>query len=472
MKLGLTAKALALAVAVGITSQAMADTTTGWWDINFENVTAIAQLTNETANVPFPDGTWTISDGDESTITNAVPADEYGTYLKLDTQGTDLVWKPNAASTEDIVLVNADIFLVGSDSEPTGFDTDTENPVQSAVYLKNYLNDDNEPTNSVLCAYVSGGSEGNKWVELSADDVTMVDTNWYKIKIEVDYTGTTPEARFYVDNKQMVTTEQESFPIANYNKFSTDDLKKVNSVSFRGTGAVDNFVGQQVTPTPAAELQFTVATYTDEVQDIAANVAAVSDLILNAGTQFYVVFEKFDSTNGTEPLSLVRVYTSGSPVTNDYVVSFDGDTTWTYGGPLFYDDDNWGIRLNIETVGMTEGQIVEAYYGTHPPIVEPPAGDPSAPAIGGGDIGTNAPVSFETVGSDEYFCVTFAAPEAGVTYSLETATALGEAFIPGVGDDVSGTSASIGQVITLKAKTGGATKMFFRVKAEIQPVAQ
>ena len=115
--------------------------------------------------------------------------------------------------------------------------------------------------------------------------------------------------------------------------------------------------------------------------------------------------------------------------------------------------------------------VVEGYYGVEPSGGTPPPADPTAPTIGGG-LGTGvAPVAFETIGTDEYFVVQFAAPEAGVAYSLQTKAALSDASWTDATDPLAtGTSASVNEVMTLKAPTGSASKMFFRVKAVVKAV--
>ncbi|NLE42920.1 MAG: hypothetical protein GX615_13990, partial [Lentisphaerae bacterium] len=120
-----------------------------------------------------------------------------------------------------------------------------------------------------------------------------------------------------------------------------------------------------------------------------------------------------------------------------------------------------GIRLDIDTTTLTEGYVIEAYYGadptggnpdpTIPPAIQPITGQPA--------------VAFETIGEDEYFAVSFVAPEAGIVYSLQTQTALGGSWTDETDPLATDTSSAANEEITLKAPTGGATTKFFRVKA-------
>ena len=449
MNISKTAKAFAVAAAVGLTSQVFGATTNQWWSENFDSVADIAALTNTTYSAV---GQWSTAEGDESSI-------DTGT-LKLDTQGNNLTWTPTAPSTSTVVLVDAAIYLVGSDSEPTGFDPSED--VQTAVFLKNYVDEtSNVTTSSVLCAYVGDALNDNVWVEL--EGVAMTDTNWYDLRIEVDYNAATPVARYYVggvllDAKgESATTE---FPIANNLLFQNEAAQKVSSVSFRGTGAVDNFVGSQVLPDAALLLTFDVSTFTDNVEDGSPNIRASSGAVTQ-GTQFWVTFAPFAGEEGSEKyLTVVRVYTNGTQYVDldaNYV-----DPDWTLDAPLVYDEVNFGVRLNVDTAALTEGWTIEAYYGADPAGGNPdPVIDPVIQPINSG----NTPaVAFETIGVVEYFAVSFVAPEAGIVYSLQTQTALGGSWTDETGPLATVESTAADEEITLKAPTGGATTKFYRVK--------
>lgn len=92
-----------------------------------------------------------------------------------------------------------------------------------------------------------------------------------------------------------------------------------------------------------------------------------------------------------------------------------------------------------------------------------PGANAIPPAIGSSE-GT-VPTAFETIGGVEYFVATFAAPEAYVTYTLQTNANLGLPFADATNSLASAVSTWVGQMITLRAPTSGASKMFFRVKA-------
>ena len=464
MKIRNTAKVLAVSAVVGMCLSSFGATTNGWWSENFDTVASIDALTNTTYST---EGVWTRGENDESAIESQ--------YLKLDTQGTDLTWTPTTAASSTQVLVDGDIYLVGSDTAPasTSFDGDESNPVQTALFLRTDFDaEDNTITNTVLCAYVNNGGV-NAWVELEGK--TMVTTNWYNIRIEVSYASVDSTVRFIVDgvvmNKKGEETT-ESFTIANFNSFSQQAAKKVNSVAFRGTGRVDNFVGQTVEVGVGPLVNFSWATFTTAGQDSTANILGdppSADVAGNPWTIMFAMNTRAASAGVSTNLTAVRVIKNGS-VTNDYAASYDG-STWTLDSPLTADVEEGVIKLTITTAVDDTSYVVEGYYGVEPTDggVTPPA-DPTAPTIGAGLGAGVAPVAFEMIGTDEYFVVQFAAPEAGVTYSLQTKAALTDAnWADAIDQIATATSAAVDEVMTLKAPTGGASKMFFRVKAVIVP---
>ena len=189
--------AAALAVgALALPSGAETVTTNDWWDVRFESPTptgvnleigelgALTNFDNQALGTvkPYLSGQWSMIDGDESYVTN-----EFNTVttngvtfggdwcIKLDTQGNDLTWTPTNNPVADITtLVDADLYLVGSDSPPDASDFDGTSDVQTAIYLKNETDEaTGETTNSVLCVYVRNSSGGNYWQEL--DGVERLD---------------------------------------------------------------------------------------------------------------------------------------------------------------------------------------------------------------------------------------------------------------------------------------------------------
>lgn len=464
MNIKKTAKAFAVAAVVGMSSQVIAATTNNWWDIAFTGATTITALTNDVPDYP---GTWSRAAGDESSIqTNG----EGNVYLKLDTQGNNVTWTPTLASTTSVVLVDSDIYLVGSDSAPTGFDEDAGNPVQTAVYLKNYINSENVTTSSVLCAYVENEVNANVWVEL--EGVTMVDTNWYNVKIVVDYSAAVPKAKFIVNDIVMNAAGASTafeFPIANNSDFSQESAQKVKSVSFRGTGSVDNFVGSQVIVDTAAVLTFDVTTFVTNVEQVVAFAADVG-MTVSEGTDFWVTFAEEDGS--ANYLTVVRVYTNETQFV-DLNATYVSPGTWTFDPVtlLSYDSGNQGVKITIPTTGLTVGLVIEAYYGDAPTSGGNPVPNPGTPPV----IGPGASVpatAFENILGVDYFVVTFNTTDAvGIRYTLCTSATLvaPTSFTPNADPLATTVSTSSPQEITLKAPTGGATTLFFCIKASQVP---
>jgi len=466
MKIKNAAKFLAVAVVASLALSAFA-TETQWWSEDFD--AAGLDMITLTGLTYSAEGQWTTGETDESAI---VVEDENG-YLKLDTQGSDLTWTPvplQEAAAQ--VLVDAKIFLVGSETPPapTSFDNDTENPVQTAVYLRTDIDEAGDIENTVLCAYVNDPFEGNVWVELEGEDLEMENEEWYDIRIELTYSGAgSPKVRFIVNETVMSLNggTQQEFDIANGSDFLQSAAKKVNSVSFRGTGGVDNFVGTIVETEMAASVDFSWATFTADGEDEDAYIKGTPTAVGSVGSPWTILFEEEGSDYSD--LAAVVVIANEGTVTNVYKASFNEE--WILDSPLVFNDGVDAISLTITPQEGDTDYVVWGYYGIEPdfegsePGPEEPE-DPAAPTIGGGLGAGEAALAFEDVEDDEYFVVQFAAPEAGVTYSLESTTDIGNPSWAAETDPLASmTSAQAEETITLKAPTDGATKKFFRVKA-------
>jgi len=239
-----------------------------WWKVNFDGpfpagaelvVGELGNLTNDStkgvAIQPYASGVWTALDGDESYVTNK-ESDLEDCYIKLDTQGNDLTWTPtneNAVIKNTIALVDAQLFLVGSDTAPDPADFDGNDDVQSAIFLKNETDEETgETTNSILCVYVYDdrpGVKDNVWWELEGRAKTptndIPDNDWYHVTVLVDHQKdpSMPKVEVYVDGVKLHVRggSDTRFNAANTGKAS--EAGCIQSVSFRGTGAIDNFIG-------------------------------------------------------------------------------------------------------------------------------------------------------------------------------------------------------------------------------------
>ena len=298
--------ALALAVA-GLSAQGT-ETTNAWWKVDFQSPTPVAPegevwpqgyggvnlpvdegtlgaLTNNYfqngAQQPYLAGFWTMEDGDESYITNSFNATNLSgrafggdNCIKLDTQGNDLTWTVDTNPQNDHTmadglkaLVDADLYLVGSDSPPDASDFDAASDVQTAVYLKNETDEDSgETTNSVLCVYVyDENAEVNYWQEL--DGPELKDNSWARVQVIVDHSDDAnkpPVVQVYVNGTPMHARNGTDTSWTAANGPDAQTAGRVSSVAFRGTGAVDNFVGKTIEEVPSF-LDFTAAVYMNNV---------------------------------------------------------------------------------------------------------------------------------------------------------------------------------------------------------------
>ena len=275
--------AAALAVgALALPARAETATTNDWWNVTFEpgsfqtgfgelTVGELGTLTNDETKSecvqPYASGVWTMIDGDESYVTNEfnptnLPAGEFGRdyCIKLDTQGNDLTWTPTGAVDKLSYLVDADLYLVGSDSAPDASDFDADSDVQAAIYLKNETNEETgETTNSVLCVYVEDADTGKSyWQELKG--VKLDDNSWAHVQVVVDHSGKNPMVSVFVNGTQMSARDGNALSWLTANKVTAVSTGKVNSVAFRGTGAVDNFAGKSLEKT-SSSYNFTAEVY-------------------------------------------------------------------------------------------------------------------------------------------------------------------------------------------------------------------
>ena len=355
--------AAALAVgALALPARAETTTTNDWWDVKFESPTPsvsvnniayggttftegkLGALTNNAStagydaqvqqNQPWASGYWAMVDGDESYWTNEWYVAEgdmpnfTNSYLKLDTQGNDLTWTPTNSAIELTTLVDADLYLVGSDSPPDTDDFDSAKDVQTAIYLKNEIDEENgETTNSVLCVYVEDALSGNPyWQELKG--VELTDNTWAHIQVLVDHTGD-PKVSVFVNGTQM--SARDGSDIAWTIAHSTSDgakEHKIHSVAFRGTGAVDNFAGKTL-QTSYEEFDFSAEVYmNDELQEV-GTVGNVSRLLesVQSGAGKTADFVNFRLTNAANPANPIDVSIA---LTKIELEDFEHDAVSTY----------------------------------------------------------------------------------------------------------------------------------------------
>ena len=441
---------------------------TAWWSVDFDSKT-IEQITNA-ADPAYATGQFARdAEADQSAIVVWDKEDVHvGTeVLKLDTQGTDLSWTPVAASgTYNTVYIDSDIYFVGSDTEPSAAQFESaEAPVQTAIFLKNTTDDQGNVTASTLCAYAfDAATKGNVWKELPNAGIT--DNSWAHIRVTVNYDGLDPMFSVYVnDVLQGDANGTTSFTVANADSFKAASKRKLNSVAFRGTGAVDNFAGA-FEDKQAVIYKLANTVYFDGAVSKAYAIAETS--IPEGTAKVTLSFPKFcgvDYDLGTYAGTVKKiVLTNIDGSVEEFTFSVDTntamfDTTVTSGDASRWVMSETDMDIVYDTTGIAANPAnVVVYYESEG--YTPPSADPIVPSISGEGLpaGT-APVELT---ADNSFVVRFVAPEAGVTYTLQAAGAIGSAFADTV---VSKTSSESGEVIELVAPPSEEPSQFFRVKA-------
>ena len=248
--------AAALAVAMGTQGLALTETNTVYTQ-DFDGVdTTTYTLMSDLALTGWSDPTASGEDADKSFLVAAPVSvsatDGYegyaGKHLELNTDGHELVYTPTSgAITNTTAQISMRVRLVGSESDPTGLDTD----VHSAVYLKT---DENDPTFAALYAYTwSAEGETNEWVALNTTGLAgLANGAVLALRVTMDYAD--QEATY----EGVIVTADPDADIADsaYVGLGTIDManvdtasvsgKVLSNVAFKGTGGVDNLVIRQI----------------------------------------------------------------------------------------------------------------------------------------------------------------------------------------------------------------------------------
>ena len=348
--------AFAGVVAGSLALSAQADTT--WWSEDFSDYSLdITAMTNV-----FTKGTWTMREGDTSYLA-ASYSNSVDEVLVLNTEGQDLTFAPtNATPASDVTVVDADVFFVGSDASPNLSEDPT---VQFAMYLN--VPDEtagNNASNSVM-VYVNPELEGAEWVAL--DNTDIADKSWHHVQVRITYPETgNRTVSVWIDGTEK--TPGGGYVIAN----GGDDAPGLSSVSFKGTGAVDNFTGGFVVADAAPTHTFTAAAYVDGVLD---PTTVIAEYAAQAGTA--AVFE-VPRTVSTKTITniVVKALETGSDVA--YAVTDDGtDFTVTPAGLAFDATDPTAVLITVSTDDAaatgdpTNYLALVVYYGEDTPAPEP-----------------------------------------------------------------------------------------------------
>lgn len=373
--------ASASALAICLSSSLGATETNDWFEVGFgTGYTANVLVTNNTAS--GENGAWTGSGGDASTVTNMAVK---GQVARLDTQGGQLTWTPTS-QTGNRVLLDTAVYLVGSDDEPGISDGN----VQTEVYLST------AGTTTNLQAHVGNGSGGSVWVALSSANVTITDKSWVQLRIEINYDATPNQVSFYVNGYRMTSGDDNFWPVMPSGAAATT----VNSVSFKGTGYIDNFVGKTVDIT-ADGPSYAPFTNVDNGASVSAGSYSVEGGVLSVNF--------LDSLNdGADDLQYVKL--TGPDYVRTYRTS-DGDAA------------------NFDVSGLAPGSYtITAYYGDAPSVV-PLGYKPAASA-------TNSIPAAAVVDDNGKKLRVNVAPKSGLYYTLFVGT---DSVLPG---DLSAAAAS------------------------------
>ena len=415
-----------MSAALVASSSALASETT-WWSMDFNDLTVAedSSLTN-TLNDAYgtsQNGLWTTEEGDQSTIENG--------QLKLNTQGTDLTWTPNADNdTTAITYIDADVTFVGSDAAPTVTETD----IHTAVYLKNLVDDTtSEVTNSVLCAWVRTGSESTgSWVELSGYDVE--DNGTYNLRIMLDGNSLS----FYINDTLLSNGDMTRF------RTSKDGYSgSVDSVSFRGTGYVDNFAASQEEKAVAAKAY--VADYTVFVDnaDVTSEWSwevfmgeefAPTSLTLNGNSG--VVASVWDFAYSTDDgsqlgaisaIKLVSDSQSFEVIYDAETGAFVGDSTLVIDSEVSELGTKYIVSVDTDELVADAEYTVEFYYGEYTPSEPEPDPEPvklAAPVVSSSVTDTTVTLTWVAVENAVSYDVTFGDTTTTVTELTFTASDL------------------------------------------------
>lgn len=365
-----TLQMTASAVALGaLALSAGADTTAAWWSLNFENLTT--EWTNNEWNIPDVGSFNRSSEEDVSAVTSTYKDEALDSAaLELNTNGGDLVFAPGTRPDSGAgVVVDADVFFIASEQDPT-ITEDSNKPVQAALYL--YSNPDSGDDPEFRAYTYANDLGGNGWVALSTFTVTEADLSsgiWRHVQIT--YVGENVTYKIGAKGADLSDVVGETISRANNNLTGGS----FHEVVFKGTGLVDNFVGQSLTvETTSYDYLVSVASGTNPDMELVKTEAG--------GTVTFSI-PLFDEE--TNPLTKIEVIgTDGTTVARTVTVAVDdgGETaTFTENGTdtTFVDYGDFSVDVSaFVALGEPEGTdftLLKLYYGSSEPPAEEEWGD-------------------------------------------------------------------------------------------------
>ncbi len=297
-----------------------------------------------------------------------------GNVLKLATDAADFTFTPSEAvdgAAADEVLVDADVYFVGSDTAPA-IEAGT---VQTALYLDVPEEDPDslEPVVPTLKLYASDARTGlDGWISLTNNNVSIEDKSWHHVQVRIDYNANHTLVRVLIDGVEATPSGEDTPNLASYDNW--DDAKTLNSVAFRGTGAVDNFVGDTFV---SARYNFAEEIYVDDqLSGAYTNELVAPGTVAASGSG---AFPEFAKTVDSKKIDHVDVYdfTSGAYTTyTGFVYEGDVITALPAGFPgEIGEEDPFGdipVSFSIATDGA-DGEdgstyvMIKIYYGESTP---------------------------------------------------------------------------------------------------------
>lgn len=395
-----------MSVALVVSSSAFAAEETPWWSMNFDGLTVVegSSLTNtlNTAYGTDQNGAWSTEEGDLSELVD--------NKLKLNTQGTDLTWTPNGDNDETaITYIDADVTFVGSDTAPTISETD----VHTAVYLKNIINDETgKVASSVLCAWVKT-ADGNDWVELTG--ATVKDNETYKLRIMLE----SDQLSFYIDGTllQDLSGETKLFSA------KVGAAGEVNSVSFRGTGFVDNFAASQEEAAVIENATIVGAkVFLDNVDKtsewdwqyfLSAN---YNGQTLSLDGKSYLTVTAWNMA--TQPTSPLTEFGSIAAIklvsdTESFEIVYDDETGFSSSTTLSVTPivEEWGTKYEVyvdtDELDANAEYTLEFYYGEYTPSEEPDPVQLGTPSVTATTTANSVTLTWDVVANATGYEVTF-----------------------------------------------------------------
>ena len=290
-----------------------------------------------------PANNWTQAQDDYSAIVatnNALDANSTKSLL-LDTGDAELSYAVTNVS-DDVTILTMDVFFVGTDTAPdtTGFTG------QTMVYLDTSGND------PVLKAYTAAEAG---WVTLPTA-ATITDGSWHTIQMAFSAS----EVEYSIDGTAATNLTLTSFT-------------KVQSVGFKGTGMVDNFVGDKAgipgaTDDGTGEQASNSATYENGV------VTGAFETTLNGDDlEFIRVFDSSDNYvtlrySNSQAITLPAGFTPAKVVAyyGDDVSAVPDNMTVT-AESVSVDTTGAQAQIKVEIDGLVSGvyyKVVDADSGT------------------------------------------------------------------------------------------------------------